>query len=1077
MAPIVVLLSLLRLLSPAAGTDRDALLAFKAGVTSDPTGALRSWTNDTGTEAATSVCRWAGVNCSAAAGRVTALDVSSRGLVGTLSPAIADLAYLEVLNLTDNVFSGAIPASLGKLARLQYISLCDNAFTGEIPDLRGLQNLTVAYLNSNRLTGGVPAWLGAMPALQVLTLGQNGLTGAIPSTLANLTTIEQLELKENRLTGAIPDGLARLPRLAFFTAYQNRLTGEIPRGFFNMQSLQGLSLANNQFRGELPRDAGARSPNLMYLYLGGNRLSGTIPASLANATQLQVLSLANNSFTGHVPPDIGRLCLQLLQLSNNNLTATDAGGWEFLNNMANCDALYEILLDGNSLGGAMPASIARLSPQLQTLSLAGNRISGVIPPGIGSLVGLQTLDLGYNLLAGAIPDGIGKLKTLQALQLRGNELAGLVPSAMGNLTQLLSLDLSDNSLNGSIPASLGNLRRLTLLNLSSNGLTGHVPTQLFFGLSALSSAMDLSGNKLDGVLPREVGQLANLARMALSGNRFVGDIPAELGSCESLEFLDLDSNLFAGKIPPSLSRLKGLRSLNLSSNRLSGAIPPEIGRMPGLQELDLSRNDLSGGVPAGLENMTSLVDLDVSDNNLDGQVPLRGVFANATGFRMAGNSALCGGAPQLRLPPCRSIPDSGSTGGGAHLLLKIALPIIIGAALCLAILFTVLWWRRKRKCRCSVATMAAARSRCVLNGDLYPRVSYAELARATNGFAEANLVGAGKYGSVYRGTLSLKTKGKQTAAAREAVAVAVKVIDLRQVGASKTFLSECETLRRARHRNLIGVVTCCSSEDAAGGEFRALVFDFMPNSSLDRWLHLAGPTDMDTRMHCGLSLVQRLGIAVDIADGLSYLHNGCEPPIVHCDLKPGNVLLDGDMTARIGDFGLAKLVLPDAAAAPESTMGIRGTIGYVAPEYGTTGSVSAAGDAYSFGITLLEILLGKAPTDGGFGEGRTLPEFVAAAFPERIEQVLDPALLPIEEQPEPAISVSTVSSYSEDSEEVRVTPSARDCVVSAVRVGLSCCRRAPQERMSMKEAAAEMHRIRDTCLLRANVVPPVSSRP
>jgi hypothetical protein len=372
--------------------------------------------------------------------------------------------------------------------------------------------------------------------------------------------------------------------------------------------------------------------------------------------------------------------------------------------------------------------------------------------------------------------------------------------------------------------------------------------------------------------------------------------------------------------------LKGLRSLNLSSNRLTGTIPPELGQMSGLQELDLSRNDLSGGVPAGLENMTSLIELDVSDNNLDGQVPLHGVFANKTGFNMAGNIALCGGAPQLRLPPCRSLADSGST-RGTNMLLKIALPII-GVALCLAILLTLLWRRRKTK---SGTETTAACIRSVVDGNFYPRVSYAELAKATDGFAEANLVGAGKFGSVYRGTLFLSKAKKKPAAAHEAVAVAVKVFDLRQVGASKTFLSECETLRSARHRNLISIVTCCSSVDAAGGEFRALVFDFMPNSSLDRWLH-PGPADL--RKRGGLSLAQRLGIAVDIADGLSYLHDSCDPPIVHCDLKPGNVLLDDDMTARIGDFGLAKLLLLDPAAGAgntESTIGIRGTIGYVAP--------------------------------------------------------------------------------------------------------------------------------------------------
>ncbi|KAE8804526.1 putative receptor-like protein kinase [Hordeum vulgare] len=1050
-----VALLLLSCVAAAAGTDRDALLAFKAGVTSDPTGALRSWNNDTG------FCRWAGVNCSPA-GRVTTLDVGSRRLAGMLSPAIADLAHLELLNLTDNAFSGAIPASLGRLGRLEWLSLCDNGFTGEIPAaLRGLGNLTTAYLNANNLTGRVPAWLGAMPALMKLRLSTNSLSGRIPPSLANLKTIQRLELAENQLEGDIPDGLTRLPNLQFFTVYQNRLSGEIPPGFFNMSSLQGLSLANNAFHGELPPDTGAGWPNLLYLFLGGNRLTGRIPATLSNATKLLSISLANNSFTGQVPPEIGKLCPESLQLSNNQLTATDAGGWEFLDNLTSCDALTGILLDGNKLAGALPSSVTRLSTQLMWLSMSGNRISGVIPPSINKLVGLQALDLRHNLFAGTIPEGIGKLENLQELQLQGNELTGPVPSTIGDLTKLLSLDLSGNSLNGSIPPSLGNLQRLVLLNLSGNGLTGVVPRELF-GLSTMSSAMDLSRNQLDGVLPREVGQLAKLTFMALSGNRFIGDVPAELGGCQSLEFLDLHSNLFAGSIPPSLSRLKGLRMMNLSSNRLSGAIPPELAQITALQGLDLSRNELSGGVPAGLANMSSLVQLDVSGNNLVGDVPNRGVFANATGFKMAGNSALCGGAPQLRLPPCPTLVDST---GGSHLFLKIALPII-GAALCIAVLFTVVLWRRKRKSR---TTSTAARS--VLNGNYYPRVSYAELAKATDGFAEANLVGAGKYGSVYRGTLALKTKGNLS---QEAMAVAVKVLDLRQAGACKTFLSECETLRSARHRNLIGIVTCCASVDAAGGEFRALVFDFMPNSSLDRWLH-PGPSDACKRG--GLSLVQRLGIAVDIADALSYLHNSCDPPIVHCDLKPGNVLLGDDMTARIGDFGLAKLLLLDAPGGTESTIGIRGTIGYVAPEYGTTGSVSTAGDAYSYGVTLLEILAGKAPTDGGLGDGTTLPELVAAAFPERIEQVLDPALLPMEELDRSvsvSASISTMStaslSYSEDSE-VRVT--ARDCVVAAVRVALSCCRRAPYERMGMREAAAEMHLIRDACLRTCGAEKPV----
>jgi Leucine-rich repeat (LRR) protein len=910
-AGLFTALLLISQLAVADTDDADALLAFKAGVT-DPTGALASW------NATAHLCRWSGVTCTD--GRVTSLDVSERRLTGTLSPAVGNLTYLETLNLTANGMSGPIPASLGRLRRLSYLSLCDNAFSGTIPAaLRNCTALSAAYLNSNRLTGGVPPWLGALRNLTFLRLSINSLSGSIPSSLTNLTRLYRLKLDQNLLQGTVPDGLWRLASLQLFSVYQNRLSGEIPPVLFNMSSLIGLAVTNNAFRGELPPDAGARWPDLQYLFLGGNRLTGPIPASLSEASRLQVLSLANNSFSGEVPPAIGNLCLQALQLSNNELTADAAGGWEFLEGLTGCSSLTEISLDGNEFAGAMPGSvIARLSPQLQTLNLAGNGLSGAIPPGIGNLAGLLTLDLDSNLLSGVIPEGIGRLKNLQELWLQHNELTGPVPSSVGNLTQLLSLDLSNNSLNGSIPPSLGNLHQLTLLNLSGNELTGHVPEELF-GLPSLSSAMDLSDNGLDGTLPGDVGKLVKLALLALSGNRFSGEVPSELGTCASLEFLDLDSNLFTGTIPSSLKSLKGLRRLNLTSNRLSGSIPPELAQMLGLQELYLSRNDLSGGVPEELENMSSLTELDLSYNHLDGPVPARGVFANATGFQMASNRALCGGAARLRLPPC---PPANSTRRG-HTFLKIALPIIAGLALCFAVLITLLCYCRKRN-----SSTADTTARSVLNGNNHPRVSYAELARATDNFAAHNLIGAGKYGSVYRGALSLKTKGSS---AREDVVVAVKVFHLRQLGASKTFLSECEALRSVKHRNLISIVTCCSSIDVDGDEFRALVLDFMPNSSLDRWLH---PISTDIRKGRVLNIIQRLNVAVDIADALNYLHNNCRPPIIHCDLKPGNVFLADDMTACIGDFGLAKLILDPAChavASSESTIGVRGTVGYVAP--------------------------------------------------------------------------------------------------------------------------------------------------
>ncbi|CAN6173502.1 unnamed protein product [Urochloa humidicola] len=1085
MALLLLLLQLGMLAAAAAeGTDRDALLAIKAAV-SDPSGKLRSW-NDT-----VHLCRWPGVNCTA--GRVTSLDVSAHGLTGMLSPAVGNLSHLKLLNLTTNGFSGSIPASLGQLQRLMYLSLANNAFTGVIPaalrnlttlatalfdanhltgsipewlgslqsliglglahnSLSGhippsLGNLTVLkgmFLDNNNLTGGVPEWLGSLQSLSILWLAHNSLSGHIPSSLGNLTNIRLIQLGQNLLEGGISDALSRLPNLRAFHVYENHLTGEIPSGFFNMSSLQEFSIEGNGFHGELPAGAGASWPHLQYLFLGRNNLSGPIPASLAMASSLRLLSLANNSFVGHVPPEIGKLCLERLELSSNELTASDADGWEFFEGLTNCSALVEIYLDNNKLGDAMPGSIARLSPELLRLDLAGNRISGVIPLGIANLVGLETLDLSSNLLTGEIPKGIGQLKNLRELKLQENKFTGQVPSSIGGLSQLLSLDLSSNLLNGSIPPSIGNLKLLTQINLSGNKLTGHIPKQLFL-LPSLSLAMDLSDNRLDGQLPEEIGQLVKLVIMVLSGNRFSGEVPAELRNCQSLEYLGLDRNLFTGTIPSSLSRMKGIRKLNLTSNKLSGRIPPELSQMLGLQGLYLSRNGLSGGIPVGLQNLGSLIELDVSYNHLDGIVPMHGVFANTTGFKMAGNGELCGGVTQLRLPPCRRTKSIVHH----HMFLKIALPTIaLALALCFAMLFSLLWCHRRRR-KSRIATDTTTRS--VLNGNNYPRVAYAQLAKATENFSNANLIGAGKYGSVYRGILPIKTKGSFEV---QDVVVAVKVFHLQQIGASRTFVSECEALRRVKHRNLINIVTCCSSIDAAGNEFRALVFDFMPNHNLNRWLH---PTVLDITEGRVLSVIQRFNIVVDIADALNYLHNSCEPPIIHCDLKPDNVLLSEDMTACIGDFGLAKLLLDPRSHGlenSESTIGIRGTIGYVAPEYGTSGGVSTYGDVYSFGIMLLEIFAGKAPTSNAFRDGLTLPEVVSEAFPDKIEQILDPSLRLGEEL------FSGVTPLLQESE---LCVTVYDCLVSAIRVGLNCCRQAPCQRMAMRDAAAELCLIRDAC--------------
>jgi serine/threonine protein kinase len=210
-------------------------------------------------------------------------------------------------------------------------------------------------------------------------------------------------------------------------------------------------------------------------------------------------------------------------------------------------------------------------------------------------------------------------------------------------------------------------------------------------------------------------------------------------------------------------------------------------------------------------------------------------------------------------------------------------------------------------------------------GKKFPKFSYSDLARATQNFSETNLVGRGSYGSVYKGKIF-----------QAKMQVAIKVFDLDVRCADKSFISECEALRSIRHRNLISILTACSTIDNVGNAFKAVIYEFMPNGNLDTWLH--GKSSAEGPKNLGLG--QRISMAVNIADALSYIHHDITRSIVHCDLKPSNILLDIDMNAYLGDFGIANIVHNFKSASTEhsssastshSSTGLKGTIGYIAP--------------------------------------------------------------------------------------------------------------------------------------------------
>ncbi|KAM2554606.1 hypothetical protein TB2_018711 [Malus domestica] len=451
--------------------------------------------------------------------------------------------------------------------------------------------------------------------------------------------------------------------------------------------------------------------------------------------------------------------------------------------------------------------------------------------------------------------------------------------------------------------------------------------------SSPNQLKDWNPNQLNpcGWLNVECDPNNNVVSVILANIGFSGILSPELGSLKNLQTLSLQGNGITGEIPKEFGNLTSLSTLNLENNNLTGEIPASLGNLKSLQFLTLNNNNLSGTIPESLSSLSNLISLQLASNALMGQIPEQ-LFSVKT-YNFTGNHLNCG-----VILPHNCASDIYGSGAKSKPKLGIIVGLVVGLII-LLLLGGLLYFtckRRHKGFKHEVFEDVAGDQRIAF-GQLI-RFSWRELQLATDNFSEKHVLGQGGFGKVYKGVLSDNTE------------VAVKrLTDYERPGGDAAFRREVEMISVAVHRNLLRLIGFCTTPAE-----RLLVYPFMQNLSVADRLREIKPGEPV------LDWPTRRQVALGTACGLEYLHEHCNPKIIHRDVKAANVLLDEDFEAVVGDFGLAKLV---DVRKTNVTTEVRGTLGHIAPEYLSTGKSSEKTDVFGYGIMLLELVTGQRTVD------------------------------------------------------------------------------------------------------------------
>ncbi|PWA64195.1 serine/threonine/dual specificity protein kinase, catalytic domain-containing protein [Artemisia annua] len=709
----------------------------------------------------------------------------------------------------------------------------------------------------------------------------NRLNGSIPKELGNISTLTTLSVEDNMMSGTIPRELGSLARIERLFLNSNNFTGELPASFANLNTLK-------EFR------------------IGGNSLSGKIPEYIGKWNNLKSLRIQASGLEGPIPSNI-TLLPTLTDLRISDLNGPDTLCPQFINTTT----FKNLILRSCNLIGSLPESLSD---------------------------GLKVLDLSFNKLNGSIPDSYNNIKKTDYIYLTGNMLSGIVPDWM--LKEGDKIDLSYNrfTYESSRDLSCGIRETKTAVSCLGNIQCPINHTSLYINCGG-------KGLSVEDIFYEDDSNSGGPTSFFITTDR-------QWGFSNTGHFLDddqRDSYIVTSALPVNTSELYTSARASALSLTYYGLCMQNGSYNVSLHFAEIKFTD--GGEYSSLgrrvfdiyiQGVLVEKDFDISDEaggagkvlvknytvNVATTLEIRLYWAGKGTINIPSRGTYGPLISAISVNPNFWVPpkDDSMRENGNGVSVGTVAGIVVGAVCAVVLILGILWWWGCLRHRDT--------NELDLNGLELNTGSFTlrQIKTATNNFSDANKIGEGGFGSVYKGVL------------QDGTLIAVKQLSSKSKQGNREFLNELGVISALQHPNLVKLHGCCIE-----GNQLLLAYEYMENNSLARALF--GPKEWQLV----LDWPTRYRICIDIARGLAFLHEESRLKIVHRDIKATNVLLDKNINAKISDFGLAKL---DEEDNTHISTRVAGTYGYMAPEYALRGYLTDKADVYSYGIVLLEIVSG-----------------------------------------------------------------------------------------------------------------------